>query len=60
MFYNHVFTGLIIMGIGVLMILISWALKLMNLPDILLGFYTGPIVIIIGGGVLVKGENKEK
>lgn len=60
MFYNHVFTGLMVILAGIGLIVLSWIFKLTGMPDILLGYYTGPIVILIGGGILVRGKDKEK
>jgi len=59
MFYNHVFTGVAVIVLGILLIIISWLLDSFGMPDIFLGYYTGPLAVLLGGGILVWGRDKE-
>ena len=60
MFHNHITVGIIAIIGGIALILVSAFFKAVGIPDIFLGFYTGPLVVIVGGGILIAGKDKEK
>ncbi len=51
--------GLLIIGLGLALILISFFLKSQNIPDIFLGKYTGLLAIIIGGIIMLSHKDKK-
>ncbi|MEA2042169.1 MAG: hypothetical protein U9N85_06405 [Bacteroidota bacterium] len=58
MFNNHIIAGLAIIFAGLLVIVLSTLLRSFGIPDILLGYYTGPLIVLIGTGILIFGKDK--
>ncbi len=52
--------GLLIIGLGLALIFLSFILKWKEIPDILLGRYSGPLVIVIGGAVMISHKDEKK
>ncbi len=57
---NSMLSGLSIILLGIGIIIIAWIFKQLDIPDIILGFYTAPLVIIIGGIVIIRNSNPPK
>ena len=45
--------GLLLIGVGFALIFLAVVLRILGIPDLFIGFYTGPIAIIAGGVVMI-------
>ena len=51
--------GLLIIGAGFALIFLAVVFKILGIPDLFIGFYTGPIAIIAGGAIMIFNSNAD-